>query len=634
MIRPSSLIAVFRPTTTRRCHHHHRRGMGWVGTTTRGILVAFPSSSSSSSRLPRRRSPLLRPPRTHRAISHRRLSIDATEGDDVNDVGEENRSLITMRTKRGEELYALAGEAMHRAEEARRRREDRLLREQYDAADARRRRGAKGERGAGRKGGGDESLAAGKPKGRNEVDRSAGIAVVRTIVNQARGEMDAVAAVRVNRSNGGPRRRLQDVDVPTPPPLTYDDDHDDSARVIEGGVADRRPPVDDEDEEYWRRTARERMEESALRYGHGSALVRLGNDALELAGGGGSSPGRELSNPSSSSLLIVDREKCEGWIGESPLVRLPKILEVANAAVAREGDSGDDDGDDDNDVSKKYLRLARYLYAEAGERGSTEGWYNLGHLLWDECEYDGAMKSFHRAMKMGDSDATYFVAAQYLSYEEDDIEGKDGVEHGRHFLKESYERYGSAFATSPPSMASATTTMPFLSNDVQRHGYALLLHAAHHHGHGPALHHLALHFNQHGNMADFHRLLSAAADVGNADSLFLRGHCRYFGTDGHDRDILAAMEDFMASAESGNADAMVSAGAILHRGVRSDDGRTILVERDQRRAFEIYQQAGELGSMEGWRNVVSCYATGQGVPKCMDTAKYIANTMLREEKGY
>ena len=134
-------------------------------------------------------------------------------------------------------------------------------------------------------------------------------------------------------------------------------------------------------------------------------------------------------------------------------------------------------------------------------------------------------------------------------------------------------------------------------------------------------------------MHDFCNYLTKAANMGNPDSLFLRGHCRYFGTDGHDRDAQAAMEDFLAAAEGGNVDAMVSAGAVLHRGVRSDDGRTIVVERDQRRAFELYQRAGELGSVEGWRNVVSCYAHGQGVPKCMDTAKHIANTMLREDDG-
>ena len=72
---------------------------------------------------------------------------------------------------------------------------------------------------------------------------------------------------------------------------------------------------------------------------------------------------------------------------------------------------------------------------------------------------------------------------------------------------------------------------------------------------------------------------------------------------------------------------MVSAGAILHRGIREKDG-TVVVARDRPRAFQLYQEAGELGSKEGWRNVVSCYASGEGVPKCVQTAKHIAKTML------
>ncbi len=85
---------------------------------------------------------------------------------------------------------------------------------------------------------------------------------------------------------------------------------------------------------------------------------------------------------------------------------------------------------------------------------------------------------------------------------------------------------------------------------------------------------------------------------------------------------------------NGHVDAMVSAGAMLHSGVRSEDGTSYIVERDQQRAFDLYQQAGELGSLEGWRNVVHCYATGQGVPRCLETAKHIAQTMLsNDDKG-
>jgi TPR repeat protein len=73
----------------------------------------------------------------------------------------------------------------------------------------------------------------------------------------------------------------------------------------------------------------------------------------------------------------------------------------------------------------------------------------------------------------------------------------------------------------------------------------------------------------------------------------------------------------------------VSAGALCFRG--GDDGQ---VARNPRRAFELYQHAGELGSVEGWRNVVACYATGQGVPQSFETAKYVARTMLPTEEAY
>ena len=54
------------------------------------------------------------------------------------------------------------------------------------------------------------------------------------------------------------------------------------------------------------------------------------------------------------------------------------------------------------------------------------------------------------------------------------------------------------------------------------------------------------------------------------------------------------------------------------------------VVQDQVKAFQLYQLAGELGSREGWRNVVACYATGQGVTQSTSTAKYIAKIMLKE----
>jgi TPR repeat protein len=62
---------------------------------------------------------------------------------------------------------------------------------------------------------------------------------------------------------------------------------------------------------------------------------------------------------------------------------------------------------------------------------------------------------------------------------------------------------------------------------------------------------------------------------------------------------------------------------MLHSGVG--------VLTDQRRAFELYQLAGELGSEEGWANVIDCWRQGLGVPKSEDTARHIEETMLSKK---
>ena len=68
----------------------------------------------------------------------------------------------------------------------------------------------------------------------------------------------------------------------------------------------------------------------------------------------------------------------------------------------------------------------------------------------------------------------------------------------------------------------------------------------------------------------------------------------------------------------------ISAGAMYHHGQ--------VVKQDKTRAFELYQLAGEGGSIEGWKNVVACYMMGDGVPKCENTANYIIKTMLQGGK--
>jgi TPR repeat protein len=154
-------------------------------------------------------------------------------------------------------------------------------------------------------------------------------------------------------------------------------------------------------------------------------------------------------------------------------------------------------------------------------------------------------------------------------------------------------------------------------------------------GHGGALYYIALlHLN--GNVAlrippcakeDFVKHLNAAVEHDTSgDAHFIRGSCLYNGEDGYEKDTKKALLDFLKAADLGHADAAISAGAILHKGVNG------VIPADKQKAFELYQHAGELGSMEGWRNVVSCYATGEGVPKSLETAKYIANTMLSDDE--
>ncbi|KAL7527704.1 hypothetical protein ACHAWF_002277 [Thalassiosira exigua] len=514
---------------------------------------------------------------------HRCSSSVVVQGcDEVDDV--------THVERRGEELYRLAAEALTKSAKAKEDREERLLREQFDAMERQKRRTR--QRGQKREAGSRDPRLQRLDDSRLDdregaKDRAAGVAVVRTIVKQA--QKDNV--VQVDR---------------------WDNSQADARGTKEAANA---ATSQDGEEERWQQLAQEHMEEAALRYGHCLALVRLGNEALERANSDSAST---LAEP------LIKRERCGEWISESPINLVP-ILELVSRAEVK----SQEDGMADDDSPSTYLRLALHLYEDAGNGGSAEGWYNLGHLLWDGhgtqpcAAKERAMEAFHRSMELGDADAMYFVASQYLSCQDEIVAS---------LLPGTYERYGPTFVASLRKDSleeNESTVMHSLSTDFERHGHELLCLAAHGYKHGPALHHLALLHNQHSDVRAFAELLHRAAEAGNPDSLFLRGHCRYFGTDGHDRDFQSALGDFLAAAECGHVDAMVSAGAILHRGFPSEDGREA-TERDQRRAFELYQRAGELGSVEGWRNVVSCYATGQGVPKCLDTAKHIASTLLKE----
>lgn len=302
----------------------------------------------------------------------------------------------------------------------------------------------------------------------------------------------------------------------------------------------------------WEEQAQYWMTKAALEHGHATALVRLGNAALEKA-------------------------------------NASKHVEAA----------------------REFAEKAMKYYQMAGEKGSAEGWFNLGHILWVEepCQVDAAthivkkdneesLKAFYKAIDLGDRDALFFVGVQLLS---DDEAGSSSVVEEYSSLAERY-----------------------------RAGLDLIERAASLE-HGGALYYLSLlHLNGHDELQipacapeEFVSRLDAAANAGDSDALFLRGHSFYHGDDGYEQEFESALENFLAAAEAGNSDAAVSAGAMLHQGVG--------VQRDQRRAFELYQMAGELGNIEGWRNVVACYALGEGVPQSDEMAKYIAKTVLKED---
>lgn len=304
--------------------------------------------------------------------------------------------------------------------------------------------------------------------------------------------------------------------------------------------------------EHWEQQAQSWMEQAALKHGHAIALVRLGNSALQKA------------NSSKD------------------------IYEI-----------------------KDYATKAMEYYEMAGEKGSAEAWFNLGHLLWIEnaSEEDEvasivkkdnikSIKMFSKAIDLGDRDAMFFVGVQLLL--SDDDAGSS-----------VFDEYGSLV-------------------DRFQAGLDLIERAASLE-HGGALYYLCLlHLNGHDELQispcepeDFVKRLDAAASAGDADAIFLRGHSYYHGDDGYEQSFESALENFLAAAEAGHSDAAVSAGAMLHQGVG--------VQRNQRRAFELYQIAGELGNKEGWRNVVACYALGEGVPESEEMAKYIAKTVLKDE---
>lgn len=338
--------------------------------------------------------------------------------------------------------------------------------------------------------------------------------------------------------------------------------------------------------------AQEKLQQAALEYGHAKALVHLGNQSLQEA----------------------------------------STAVTAALSSSFDKDDGAKDKNNSMDRANQLVEKALECYKRAGEQGSKEGWFNLGHLLWtgfpDQSEQQHAaddnddtdivvilppnqqtaMEAFEKAIQLGDTDAMYFCGVHLLGLVDEDeeqivINGESGgvdprateITKGLRLIQE----------------AASSKEEP----------------------HGGALYYLALlHLNGHGALGippcspkEFCTRLDAAIAAGNEDALFLRGHSYYHGENGYPQDYVKALGDFLLAADADHADAAVSAGAMLHAGVAN------VIPRDQEKAFELYQHAGELGSLDGWRNVAACYFTGQGVAQSLEMAKHITKTMKLDE---
>jgi TPR repeat protein len=52
------------------------------------------------------------------------------------------------------------------------------------------------------------------------------------------------------------------------------------------------------------------------------------------------------------------------------------------------------------------------------------------------------------------------------------------------------------------------------------------------------------------------------------------------------------------------------------------------LNRDPRKAFELYNQAADGGSKDAWRNLAAMYYSGDGVPKSEDMAREIMKVIF------
>jgi TPR repeat protein len=126
--------------------------------------------------------------------------------------------------------------------------------------------------------------------------------------------------------------------------------------------------------------------------------------------------------------------------------------------------------------------------------------------------------------------------------------------------------------------------------------------------------------------AKFREYLNKAVEEDeDPDAVYCLADMYMHGLDGTERSALRAMELYHKASDMGHMDATVSLGAMYYNGLGG-------LPRNPKKAFEMYNLAAEEGHREAWRNLAAMYAAGDGVPKCVKTAKGIMTAVFPEEQ--
>ena len=103
----------------------------------------------------------------------------------------------------------------------------------------------------------------------------------------------------------------------------------------------------------------------------------------------------------------------------------------------------------------------------------------------------------------------------------------------------------------------------------------------------------------------------------DTDALAELGDAYYHGINGFTKDLYKSFMYYEKAAKQGHMHAAVCTGSMYYHGMG--------IPQNFSTAAYFYKLAGERGSPEGWRNLASLHATGQGVVKDMETAKGLLN---------